>query len=135
MITASHNPECDNGVKLVDPAGEMLEFSWESLATNLANSTDQEIPAVLDSIIRDFTNIFLGIHLYRFIPPPRLLFRPATSPTPVHYKITIFIFDMNFTFKEDISKTSVVVVLRKAQDVYLWEEIHERRAPPSPMPF
>ena len=33
MITASHNPEGDNGVKLVDPAGEMLEFSWESLAT------------------------------------------------------------------------------------------------------
>ena len=70
MITASHNPECDNGVKLVDPAGEMLEFSWESLATNLANSTDQEIPAVLDSIIRDFTNIFL-----RFITLPVLSLR------------------------------------------------------------
>ena len=25
MITASHNPAPDNGVKLVDPAGEMLE--------------------------------------------------------------------------------------------------------------
>ena len=35
MITASHNPEGDNGVKLVDPAGEMLEFSWESLATGI----------------------------------------------------------------------------------------------------
>jgi len=51
MITASHNPECDNGVKLVDPAGEMLEFSWESLATALANAADADIPNQLDSII------------------------------------------------------------------------------------
>ncbi len=35
MITASHNPEGDNGVKLVDPAGEMLQFSWEALATGI----------------------------------------------------------------------------------------------------
>ncbi len=38
MITASHNPEQDNGVKLVDPAGEMLEQSWEAVATELANA-------------------------------------------------------------------------------------------------
>lgn len=38
MITASHNPEDDNGVKLVDPNGEMLEHSWEGHATKLANS-------------------------------------------------------------------------------------------------
>lgn len=37
MITASHNPEEDNGVKLVDPKGEMLESSWEAHATYLAN--------------------------------------------------------------------------------------------------
>ncbi|TXT13304.1 hypothetical protein VHUM_00671 [Vanrija humicola] len=37
MVTASHNPEADNGVKLVDPAGEMLEQSWEAYATTLAN--------------------------------------------------------------------------------------------------
>ena len=38
MITASHNPEQDNGVKLVDPMGEMMEVSWEKLATTLANA-------------------------------------------------------------------------------------------------
>lgn len=37
MITASHNPERDNGIKLVDPHGEMLEQSWEAWATKFAN--------------------------------------------------------------------------------------------------
>jgi phosphoacetylglucosamine mutase len=37
MITASHNPEEDNGLKLIDPKGEMLEASWESIATTVAN--------------------------------------------------------------------------------------------------
>ncbi|KAK4547644.1 hypothetical protein LTR36_000601 [Oleoguttula mirabilis] len=40
MITASHNPAEDNGVKLVDPMGEMLEQEWEFWATGLANSKD-----------------------------------------------------------------------------------------------
>ena len=38
MITASHNPEEDNGVKLIDPLGEMLEMKWEKYATMLANT-------------------------------------------------------------------------------------------------
>jgi phosphoacetylglucosamine mutase len=37
MITASHNPEEDNGLKLIDPKGEMLEALWESIATTVAN--------------------------------------------------------------------------------------------------
>ncbi|CAF0801867.1 unnamed protein product [Didymodactylos carnosus] len=40
MITASHNPECDNGVKLIDPMGEMLDQSWEVYANNLATFDD-----------------------------------------------------------------------------------------------
>ncbi|KAK3810879.1 MAG: Phosphoacetylglucosamine mutase [Benniella sp.] len=43
MITASHNPAADNGVKLVDPLGEMLEASWESYATLLANAQSNEL--------------------------------------------------------------------------------------------
>ena len=38
MITASHNPTPDNGVKLVDPKGDMLEYKWEVLSTELANA-------------------------------------------------------------------------------------------------
>ena len=52
MITASHNPECDNGVKLVDPAGEMLELAWEELATQLANAPDLGLVQMLESLER-----------------------------------------------------------------------------------
>lgn len=38
MITASHNPEPDNGVKVVGPMGEMMEASWEDFATELINA-------------------------------------------------------------------------------------------------
>ncbi|KAI5926797.1 phosphoglucomutase/phosphomannomutase domain-containing protein [Camillea tinctor] len=42
MITASHNPAVDNGVKIVDPMGDMLEQEWESYATSLVNAPTHE---------------------------------------------------------------------------------------------
>ncbi|XP_023596155.1 phosphoacetylglucosamine mutase isoform X6 [Trichechus manatus latirostris] len=51
MVTASHNPEEDNGVKLVDPLGEMLAPSWEEHATCLANAEEQDMQRVLIGII------------------------------------------------------------------------------------
>lgn len=53
MITASHNPACDNGVKLVDPHAEMMAQAWESLATGVANAKDEELVSVLHKIIAD----------------------------------------------------------------------------------
>ncbi|KOS20442.1 Phosphoacetylglucosamine mutase [Escovopsis weberi] len=41
MITASHNPAPDNGIKIVDPAGEMLEQDWEAHATRLVNASSE----------------------------------------------------------------------------------------------
>ncbi len=42
MITASHNPIDDNGVKLSDPSGDMLDVSWEPYANRLANANSVE---------------------------------------------------------------------------------------------
>ncbi|XP_021922862.1 phosphoacetylglucosamine mutase isoform X2 [Zootermopsis nevadensis] len=51
MITASHNPEPDNGVKLIDPFGEMLQQRWEKFATRLANASDTELDSALLEIV------------------------------------------------------------------------------------
>lgn len=51
MVTASHNPEEDNGVKLIDPMGEMLAPSWEEHATCLASAEEQDMPQVLTTIV------------------------------------------------------------------------------------
>ncbi|KAM9018753.1 phosphoacetylglucosamine mutase isoform 1-T3 [Ara ararauna] len=50
MVTASHNPEEDNGVKLVDPLGEMLHTSWEEYATQLANAEEHELQQTITAI-------------------------------------------------------------------------------------
>ncbi|XP_078504263.1 phosphoacetylglucosamine mutase isoform X2 [Lissotriton helveticus] len=52
MVTASHNPEEDNGVKLVDPMGEMLAPAWEEYATCLANAEENEMSSVLADIVK-----------------------------------------------------------------------------------
>ncbi|CAO2634119.1 Phosphoacetylglucosamine mutase [Lemmus lemmus] len=51
MVTASHNPEEDNGVKLIDPMGEMLAPSWEEHATCLASAEEEDMPQVLTAIV------------------------------------------------------------------------------------
>lgn len=54
MITASHNPAVDNGVKIVDPMGEMLEQDWERYATALVNSpTDEDLVSLYNRMATD----------------------------------------------------------------------------------
>jgi len=50
MVTASHNAEPDNGVKLVDPSGEMLAQEWEAFATDLANVSDDCLASKITNI-------------------------------------------------------------------------------------
>lgn len=52
MITASHNVEKDNGVKLVEPMGEMLLQEWEPHATRLANAADSELTELLEELCK-----------------------------------------------------------------------------------
>jgi phosphomannomutase len=40
MVTASHNAEQDNGVKLADPSGGMLCTAWEGVANEMAGAED-----------------------------------------------------------------------------------------------
>ncbi|KAG7661804.1 PCM1 [[Candida] subhashii] len=53
MITASHNPPEDNGVKVVDPLGSMLESSWEAYATTLANSSHEELLTNINKLVEE----------------------------------------------------------------------------------
>ncbi|XP_061609104.1 phosphoacetylglucosamine mutase isoform X3 [Phyllopteryx taeniolatus] len=41
----------DNGVKLIDPMGEMVAPAWEGYATRLANAEQQELLSVLEDIM------------------------------------------------------------------------------------
>ena len=55
MITASHNAEEDNGIKLVDPSGYMLQQDWEPSAETLANAvTAEEAVEVISSLRAQF---------------------------------------------------------------------------------
>jgi len=50
-VTASHNPEHDNGVKLVDPDGGMLDAAWEPRAARVVNAaTAQDALALIQQL-------------------------------------------------------------------------------------
>lgn len=46
VVTASHNPVADNGVKLVEPTGYMLDQPWEVSFTPLCVSLQTNPKAI-----------------------------------------------------------------------------------------
>mmetsp|Transcript_9767 Transcript_9767/g.19148 ORF Transcript_9767/g.19148 Transcript_9767/m.19148 type:complete len:519 (-) Transcript_9767:4516-6072(-) len=48
MITASHNPIDDNGVKLIDWNGEMLAGPWEGISESLVNARELTYEVISD---------------------------------------------------------------------------------------
>ncbi|KAK9478713.1 hypothetical protein V1514DRAFT_330212 [Lipomyces japonicus] len=67
MITASHNPPDDNGVKLIDPQGEMLEASWETYATKFANAASE------DDLVKEYFNVVESLRI-NLSGPARVVF-------------------------------------------------------------
>lgn len=51
MITASHNPKDDNGVKIIEHNGDILPMSWEPIAEEIVNSKD--LGATLRKIFKE----------------------------------------------------------------------------------
>ena len=54
MITASHNAEPDNGMKLADSHGGMLDAAWEEHAVSLANAPDSKHALALIHTLSDY---------------------------------------------------------------------------------
>lgn len=69
MITASHNPHQDNGVKIVEPDGSMLVARWEQLAELIVNHENigEIIKELGQSTIKQWT---LGVDLFHQAPVP-----------------------------------------------------------------
>lgn len=48
MITASHNPKQDNGLKIIERNGSMLDPNWEKFVEEMVNTDD------IFSFLKDF---------------------------------------------------------------------------------
>ncbi|XP_073963609.1 phosphoglucomutase 3-like protein nst [Choristoneura fumiferana] len=83
MITASHNLEPDNGVKLIDPEGEMLEESWEAIATRLANVSDNDLESTTAEVIKE-VNADMGLKASVFIGMDTRYTSPRLAAAAVH---------------------------------------------------
>lgn len=80
MVTASHNPEEDNGIKMVDACGDMLASDWEPICTRIANadSYDQllnEIHTLIQSLRLDMSANRRVIYAYDTRPSSSALVR------------------------------------------------------------
>ena len=56
MVTASHNAKQDNGLKIFERDGAMLEGTWEKLAEAIVNTQDitQFLEELADNKVENF---------------------------------------------------------------------------------
>ncbi|KAK1923768.1 putative phosphoacetylglucosamine mutase [Papiliotrema laurentii] len=113
MITASHNPEQDNGVKVVDPSGEMLDQSWESHATALANCP------TTDSLLSTFTT--LASHLRVDLSAPASIVyacdtRPSSKELVTALETGLHAFEDVKTLDLGVTTTPVLHYVVKAKN-------------------
>lgn len=54
MVTASHNPENDNGLKLIDHTGDMIDETFEQYAIDLSNCvTFLDLKSIIERIVNE----------------------------------------------------------------------------------
>jgi phosphoacetylglucosamine mutase len=67
MVTASHNGLEDNGVKMVEPDGSMLDPSWEVIADDAINAkSTEELRKILESVPMGSTPSSSGLVIVGF---------------------------------------------------------------------
>ncbi|KAK4234996.1 hypothetical protein C8A03DRAFT_18193 [Achaetomium macrosporum] len=94
MITASHNPAADNGVKIVDPLGDMLEQDWERYATALVNAqSDDQLVEVYNKLATE-----LKIDLSA---PSKVIYGRDTRPSG-HKLVTALVSGLEATKSEHV---------------------------------
>ena len=86
VVTASHNPERDNGVKLVDCDGGMLPVAWERHAEALANAAGWDALRAAIATMRTPAEAHLPKHAHPPAhaadpPPPHVFLARDTRPT------------------------------------------------------
>lgn len=64
MITASHNPKQDNGLKLIEKDGSMLCHEWEIMAEKLVNAEDLAAFLTELSNVSEKSNIKLAKNIF-----------------------------------------------------------------------
>lgn len=116
MITASHNPVNDNGIKLVSPTGEMLEEKYESSIVTIINLNEKDMQnfqitcvnrkypfelvigfdnrpsseIISENIIRESKNLKATIDLFGLTSTPQLHLRTKSKVN--HLRDTLLLF-------------------------------------------
>lgn len=79
MITASHNPPVDNGVKIIEPDGSMLVQSWESISTDIANIAANE---KFDQLLQFIVKITTDLNINTNVKPSIIVGRDSRESSP-----------------------------------------------------